>query len=321
MDQNFVNLLKDIFGASMIQQFMKECPADWLQMVINFERVKRSTNPDNESLITLPISFEFSECYKSATGRSIKMAISPAHKNKGIMFASGMLRFPYKVMEELFTPIANGIVNHVRKLMWKPQLKQISHFLLVGGFGECLVLQDVLKKEFDSKVKVICPAEASQCVLKGAVLYGHSPSDIAERMARKTYGTDILKTFDPDIHDPNKTVTKDGVKKASPLFKVFVTKGDKIKTGETKSFIFTPASASQTNAGSTIYQTDKKEPMYTDEDGVEKCGEVEIQLPGTGSDREIEYQLTFGGTELEVQARDLRQGGDVARTTVDFLTH
>ena len=124
------------------------------------------------------------------------------------------------------------------------------------------------------------------------------------------------------IHpDPKKTVMRDGVRKAYPVFRQLVTKSERVKTGEKRRFITNASASNQKTVSSSIFQTDKRDPIYTDEDGIDKVGSVRIDLPGEGRDRELAYFITFGGTELEVEVRDLRPGGDSKTCTVDFLCY
>jgi hypothetical protein len=46
--------------------------------------------------------------------------------------------------------------------------------------------------------RIIIPEEAGLSVLKGAVLFGHTPDYIASRVMRFSYGTDVTTLFDPD---------------------------------------------------------------------------------------------------------------------------
>ena len=77
----------------------------------------------------------------------------------------------------------------------------------------------------------------------------------------------------------------------------------------------------QQGASSIIFQTDKTDPQYTDEEGVDEVGKITIELPGVGIGRRVEYSITFGSTELEVEARDLRPGGARTTCTLDFLSY
>lgn len=53
----------------------------------------------------------------------------------------------------------------------------IKSIILVGGFSESRLLQEKLKENIKGKTFVI-PNECGLSVLKGAVLYGHSPLSI-----------------------------------------------------------------------------------------------------------------------------------------------
>jgi hypothetical protein len=46
------------------------------------------------------------------------------------------------------------------------------------------------------KLNVICPSDAVAAVLKGAVMYGHNPELISERICPRTYGISVSAYFD-----------------------------------------------------------------------------------------------------------------------------
>jgi molecular chaperone DnaK (HSP70) len=69
----------------------------------------------------------------------------------------------------------------------KSQGGVISTILMVGGFSDCPLLHERVTSEFP-KLNVICPSDAVATVLKGAVMYGHNPELISERICPRTYG-------------------------------------------------------------------------------------------------------------------------------------
>lgn len=316
VDARFVKFLEETFGEEMITEFRHDNPSDWLQIMVSFEQKKRALDPGNKKQsVNVPLSFEFVNCYKSITKQDIKTL-----NHNGVKFGSGMLRIPYDVMDGLFEPVVSGIVSHIKELLQKPEMQQVSLALLVGGFGESAVLQKAIKEALGNDVVLLVPPDASLCVMKGAVLYGHSPDDIAERIIHKTYGISLSPVYDPSIHsDPNKIVIRDGIERAEPVFYKWATKGDKIRTREPIISKHSSVESSQKQMLFTVYQTDKTEPEYTDEEGIEKVAEVTIDLPGEGLDREVELSVTFGGTEIQVEAWDPRPGGDRQTCTIDFL--
>jgi hypothetical protein len=49
-------------------------------------------------------------------------------------------------------------------------------------------------------LNVICPSDAVAAVLKGAVMYGHNPELISERICPRTYGITVNVPFDDRKH-------------------------------------------------------------------------------------------------------------------------
>lgn len=303
----------------VVDKYKMENKSDWQQMLINFEKVKRALNPQNRSQsVNVPLSFEFIMSYQNATKNNITQL-----SHRGVTFANGNLRFPYEIMKHLFNPVVNGIVGHVKELLAKDELKHVSLVLLVGGFGESPVLQVAVKEAlqcYDLVIKLLVPPEASLCVMKGAVLFGHDPGDIAERVSRKVYGLEMMNPYDPLVHyDKKKTQAFDSVTYAKDVFCKWVDKYEKIQTGEKKTFTVFCLS-DFTSLSFAIYQTDRIDSIYTDEDGMEKVGRFDISIPGKGHSREIKYTVTFGSTEIEVEAWDPQPGGEKKSCKVDFLT-
>ena len=320
VDENFVELLRKIFGSQVIAEYQRKCPADWLQMMSNFERMKRGLASQTVTTCNVPISYEFADMYRELTKKNIKNAIREEHKSKGISFASGMLRLPHDIMLGLFVPISSAIVKHVEDLFGKLESKKITHLLLVGGFGESPVLQEAIKTAFQRRLKILIPNEASLCVVKGAVCFGHNPETIVLRRARRTYGTDIYPEFNPDIHNPNKTKDYAGKRRAEGIFDTWIKKESEIEVGQAKTFTYVPNTATQSGISVGIYATDRMDYKYVDDEGVEHIGGIRVALPGSGLDRKVEVKIKFGGTEIQVEAKDPRPGGEIRETSVNFLT-
>ena len=59
--------------------------------------------------------------------------------------------------------------------------------------------------------------------------------------------------------------------------------------------------------------------MYTDETGVEQVGNVTLHSTDGPLGNDLEVRVTFGHTEILVEARDKAKGENFpVRTTVDF---
>jgi hypothetical protein len=87
-------------------------------------------------------------------------------------FNCGLLTF-YKphLLFELFEATINKIKKHVTEVLKNPQLKGFSYVMLVGGFGECKLLQQAIQDILPKECKLIIPDQAHFCVASGAVYF------------------------------------------------------------------------------------------------------------------------------------------------------
>jgi molecular chaperone DnaK (HSP70) len=69
------------------------------------------------------------------------------------------LRMTPDLFRALFNEPMNHLVNHLKTLLSKKELKDVSTMLMVGGFSESPIMQSAIKEAFSTK-KVIIPDEA-----------------------------------------------------------------------------------------------------------------------------------------------------------------
>ena len=104
------------------------------------------------------------------------------------------MRINGDVAKELFQTAIFEIVNHVQEQLQRLQ-SPIDTIVLVGGFAEFPMLQDAIKKNFEKDRLIIVPPECGLAVPKGALLFGHDPSNIASRRSRYTFGVAMTIPF------------------------------------------------------------------------------------------------------------------------------
>ncbi|ELT95093.1 hypothetical protein CAPTEDRAFT_120424 [Capitella teleta] len=324
IDEGFLSLMEQIFGQDVMKNYKEECRTDWLQLKLDFTRAKTSLDPSQPGWrFLVPIASSFAECCRRISGRGLEQLIDARHRNRGVAIAGCNLLLSSHVIRELFDPVVNQIVQHIEEFLEKDPLKTVNKCVMVGGFGECHILQDALKKAFTSRLTFIVPREAGQCVVKGAVLYGHSPDSVAKHRSRKTYGIQVYEKYDPDIHNPDKTIQKDGETIAFPVFHTIITRGEETKSGEVRKFMFKPSSSKVKRIVSPLYETDKLSPVYANEAGVRKIGLITMELPGEGMDREVQCVFTFANSVIQVELSHVVPGkgqGTAAKVSVDFLS-
>lgn len=71
VDTEFENLLNDIFGADFMEQFKRQRPAGFVDLMMAFEARKRNASPfrNNPSNVSLP--FSFVDYFKKCKGCSV----------------------------------------------------------------------------------------------------------------------------------------------------------------------------------------------------------------------------------------------------------
>ena len=112
----------------------------------------------------------------------------------------------------LFDSVVDPIIDHVKKILAKQNMKTTKYIFLVGGLANSKYFQVRMKNEFDInndnnkyKINVITPEFPQLCVVDGAARYGLKPNFMKIRRLARTYGiqSNKLKTK----IDPNKFPT------------------------------------------------------------------------------------------------------------------
>ncbi|KAK6168423.1 hypothetical protein SNE40_020960 [Patella caerulea] len=316
IDRQFVQLLNRIFGEEFINTFRQDYPKDYVELMQDFEIKKRG---DSESVrVSLPYNF----CNFKHNGVSVQQAIKnhASTNDNNVKFSSGKLVLTNSVVNELFSDALQQINDHVAHLLEKPKMKEVKSLFLVGGFAECVRLQNSLKSKFGDRVTVLIPEEASLTVVKGAVAFGHDPSSICQRICRYTYGVGSYLPFE-EGHREDLKVESDGVILCKNILQPWAEAGETIGFKEIWRETYTPIITNQKGIIFEFYRSQKRKVQYTDEDGVEKCGCLVVNMPDLTGDKEraVDLEVTFGGTEIKVVGFD-HTSVTRQETYIDFLT-
>lgn len=229
------------------------------------------------------------------------------------------MRIEASIVKEFFKESVDSILDHVSNLLKHPSASSCSAIVMVGGFSESPMLQETIKKQF-SALRVIIPHEAGLAVLKGAVIFGHRPSIISERISKFTYGVACNTPFDPSRHPASrKVIAETGEEKVEHSFSVHVKVGERLKTDSVQSSeSYTPSTENQDGMTIQFYATTTPCPLFVDEPGCSKIGVMQVDLPGRGLDRKAIVSLKFGNTEIEAIVKIVHTGV-VTTAKIDFL--
>ena len=324
VDAAFEKMLSRIFGEALIQKFKAEHSADWLDMINQFEVRKRSERIDEEG-IAIRLASNFINFYKSfGDGDSCSSAVGRVYKPEEVkIIRSDYLSIGPSIMEELFKPVIRGIIDHLKSQLRNPKMSRVSLMFLVGGFAESHLLQSRIKEEFGKTYKILIPNEAKTAVLRGAVMFGKDPNAIVERVLAETYGVRTAHDFSCGPGHLSSMEMINGKPKCLNYFSVVARVNEVIKVDESKKSIpFQPVRPDQTSIGFDFYTSTNPDAIHVTDDGVKRLPgrTLTVASPDTskGTDRKVELNLYFGGTEIKVTAVDL-ETHNAETAFIDFL--
>ncbi|XP_045204912.2 heat shock 70 kDa protein 12A-like [Mercenaria mercenaria] len=310
VDEKFIELLNDVFGPDVMEVIQQRFREDYLDVMQSFEIKKRRVSQDLNGTETFQIPVSFTDTYKELNNIAIENRTSiPDRLKDKITFNKDKMRVDAEVVKDLFTEVCDQISGIAKEFYQSVSSHRVEKILMVGGFSESLMLQEKVRKTFP-RVRVIIPEEAGLAVLKGAVLFGHNPKMITARVCKYSYGICAFKHFEPGIDPPEKRVVQGDIVLCKDYFSKHATVGQEYKTEEkvyTQEYV--PSDASGSRMEVWVYTSPRRHPLYVDEEGSRKIGEISIPLhDATGKDNPVVVQFEFGNTELKVKVRETKTG-------------
>lgn len=307
VDRAFISLISSIIGGPVMSAFMKTKTYEYLELMREFESVKRNVSLTTTDTVKIKIPVALSDICVEKVQKDFKTLVRLAKKDKQITFVGDKARFDPDLMKGLFMKATDKIVSHIKDILDnKPAGKKISLILMVGGFSESAFVQDVVKNAFHNKNgrTVLIPKDAGISVVQGAVIYGRRPDTIASRVLRFTYGADLNATFEKSLHDPKRKNTIAGRDYCNGVFGKFISVGTEVTVGHTVCQEYNTVPFS-TQCDLSVYITEDRTAKYTDDKGCRKLGSLVVQIPNpTEEFRGIAVVYEFGDTELHIKATD-----------------
>jgi hypothetical protein len=308
VDRMFFTALDQWLGTEVMKQFRQDNASDMLELERSFESKKRGIGRDGpDDNITFSNLGELCKIYKEQSGSPVKSKMSELGLQKKVtVFKENKFRFQSSYLRELvFDEPINAIVSHLERLFLNPSVSDINTILLVGGFSDCPILQQKVRNAFPKKT-VVNPPEANLAVLKGAVIFGHSPKSVSQRLSPRYYGIAINVPFERGKHRESHLMHVGDRDVCTDVFKCMIEKNAPL-TRIQKTFTTSTEYSRQANI--EIYEADSPA-SYCNDSSCCMLGSVIVDLSHFASDekREIEVSLEFGSTELFVVAKDKISG-------------
>ena len=307
IDEAYLKFLEMLFSKAVIEKFKDGDLYDYTELIQQFEVKKRSITSEHNTEVVITMPMGLLEIIKNEFG-GVETAIKRSTYKYNVSFLpSQKLLVKPEIFRNFFKPTIDALINHVDQLLKDANLVDLKNIIMVGGFSECKLVTDAVKKRF-SKMLIIIPPDAGLAVLRGAVLFGHQPEKISKRVLRKTYGMQSWPEWNSDIHPERKRILIDGTEHCKDVFFRFAQKGEKVKVGHLISQVFEVLKLDEQTLECTVYVTDDTNPKYVTDVGCQCLGNVIMPLPPLrlGETLEIEETMIFGGTEILFRARNLK---------------
>ncbi|CAB4381824.1 unnamed protein product [Rhizophagus irregularis] len=277
---------KDFCGSSFIDdEFIK-----YLQKILGDEPMNLLKD-NNYGQMQYLIQHFFTVLDQYITNEEIRESLN---KNNWI------IEIDFKIMKSIYEIVIQKIL-HLIKVQLNNTHEICSAMFLVGGFSESKYLQERIKQEFQSSVRLISvPTRPITAVAQGAVIYGLFDLENkikVTRVVKYTYG--ILERVDWKEGDLINRKTHDGkIYKFKPL----VRRGTFVAFNQIFSFKAGPFIPCQIIASYSIYYTQSYEEEYCDGPGMRLFGKVKFELPAdiNHDNRSISVGLIMG--EFDVTA-------------------
>lgn len=159
--------MSGIFGKTAMEAFQAEVSEDYIDLLRELERKKRSWVGATERHEFIPFYLPM-----RLQERNTEYASKTLNMSDKIRVHPGKLRVHISVVESWFQEPVDSIIKQIGVILAEPNGKGVETIFLLGGFGACRLLQESLKKRFSDK-QVIVPKDPELAILKGAVMLGH----------------------------------------------------------------------------------------------------------------------------------------------------
>ena len=293
----FFTFLEELFGHETLTRVKSTDPNDFHILKRNLELKCRSYKPTEKAKSKIKIPTVFEECFFDRTGKRVQEAINDSrYKGRVRWFCSEKLICDVDTFTGFFESFCTKLVGLIRKALESPQSIDIGVVVMSGDYADFPIIQDCVRNAFKDK-QVITLDEPGIAAMRGAVIYGHKPPAVSYRIPRYTYGI-IGPT---PIHEAAKQQYD------SPIH-VYFPQGQTVRIGEIKSKPCYIENDWRDKEWQWKLFASERKFLSTVGDGCMFLGTITLTVPAADKPVRVDVDLTFGGTEITVEARDVKTG-------------
>ncbi|KAL4217391.1 hypothetical protein ACF0H5_023842 [Mactra antiquata] len=325
VNKAFIKILEDVLGKETMKLFRDECISDYLDLLNEFEIVKRIISGDEiVDRLKVRLPHAINDMKKKATKKGITDSFIESLKKLsvecGVSIEKDKLRLDSERAKKMFQYCIQGLCEEIRLIL--EETYELNIILVVGGFSESPIVREAIRKQIEGKdVSLIFPVDPGLMVLRGAVLYGHTPKLIYSRKARFTYGLRAAVQFDDNFHRKSdryiKTEMKDGQLLCINHFQVLINKYDDVKNEEQIVITQEPLrEKDRLRIEFELYISTQASPKYVDDPVCKRIGSVDILLTKIVDKLNKRLLIADNDMFLEVKHKD---SGKVEKRQFNFL--
>ena len=304
VDAEFKNFLASKLTAAALTRYDEEDPIGYLELLANWERKKCDFDPEKTEVTYFDIPNRLYRILSKDYPEVLEKLASTQNEDDEKVYISR------EMMIGIFTPVLDGLVNKVKEQF--ARLDRCDIMYLVGGFSTSPMLRQRIQKEFKDRIQIVMPSMPGAAIVEGAASFGLNPTSIRSRRTRLTYGCQTCMVFD-DERDREHLSKREYFDDQQDWyiknrFSIFVSSGESVDVNEKITHSFFPMTKEQKALKFTFYAAQSKRPRYVDESGVEEIGSLEVDISSTVGEKErpVEVSLSFGKTEIAVEAKDIK---------------
>ena len=304
VDDEFQAFLLKLCGMSAIRTLSKH---DMIEVQRSFENAKKKVNPATQGFVHVKLPIQ------------LLQNISPEEANCRV--TGDKLSISANLMRGFFDKTIKKITQHIKSLLENPNLSDVDHLILVGGFSESQVLQAAMEEEFP-RMSVHRVVHSQSAVVRGAVICGHEPRLIRWRKSSYTYGIGVLNKFIDTYHDNDKAVFVEGILYCNNIFSSMVKIDQSLEVGKHKiTEELKQVYSNKKVVHLTFYRSTLQNPKYITDKGCVEIGSLKVEMPDLTGDKNRSISLTveFGDTEMKAEAVDGNTGVKFT-AAFDFLS-
>ena len=309
VDNAFLQFLVRVFGAPVVRDFIDQCKIEFLELLRDFDLAKSKVKPRQYNTLDVKIPPSLDRlCKQKQNGDNLGNVVSKTVYREKVKLLDNKICIDGSLSNEFFRTASLEIARNIRNVLSSDAVKGTCFLVLVGGFANSPVLQEIIKSELEDTTdiqRIIIAPDPELAILKGAVMFGHQPKCIFSRVIRYTYGLRKAKLYNPDMHPKNHCVTLHGIEFLTDVFSTFITAGTRAPVGFVSYDSLTTIEPFQKIIEIDIYYSTELNPQFVTDKNCWVLGKIDYQVPNPSrEERTIYIEFIFGDTELVMNITD-----------------